>query len=179
MEHTISHSWRRRPFTPFNSKKKKSVENLSVLWRKQKSVTPLDCNRQGDRWKTSICTETYLPSIKIIFLHFLFTTKYCQTFYITFYYKMVFMSQSKAAHVFWALCLCVYVCVCGVVCPWLTVPLILWGFPTTGIWANHTAVLCWGGIVLHFLSSVHSHFLYLPHNRPHTALRTMRVLLVL
>lgn len=24
-----------------------------------------------------------------------------------------------------------------------------------------------GGIVLHFLSSVHSHFLYLPHDRPH------------
>lgn len=34
-------------------------------------------------------------------------------------------------------------------------------------------------IVLHFLSSVHSHFLYLPHNRSHTALRMMRVLLVL
>lgn len=79
------------------------------------------------------------------------------------------MSQSKAAHVFWALCLCVYVCVCGVVCAWLTVPLILWGFPTKGIWANHTAVLCWGGIVLHFLSSVQSLPVPAPQSPSHSS----------
>lgn len=43
---------------------------------------------------------------------------------------------------------------------------------------SHSSSVFGGGIVLRFLSSVHSHFLYLPPNRPHTALRTMGVLLV-
>lgn len=112
MEHTISHSWRRRPFTPFNSKKRK-VLKIYQCWRKQKSVTPLDCNRQGDRWKTSICTETYL--YQKLFLHFLFTTKYCQTFYITFYYKM-FLCHNLRLPMSSELCVCVCVYLWGCVC---------------------------------------------------------------
>lgn len=46
-------------------------ENLSVLWRKQKSVTPLDCNRQGNGWSNTPSVLIHICQVsKIIFFTF-------------------------------------------------------------------------------------------------------------
>lgn len=70
------------------------------------------------------------------------------------------------------------VSVCVFVCPFNSPFNPLRGSDNRRLSQSHSSSVFGGGIVLHFLSSVHSHFLYLPHNCLHTALRTMRVLLV-